>query len=278
MQRMSSIALLFLLGRASLSDAFTTPHHKICSSSDNRAETALFLAKKASKRKKTNKKPASSSGGFGSTAPTKSQNVGTSDDYAIFPALEPGVKETLVTSTGEEEPGELPNEIYQRLDQIYGFSQFNYEAQDDDDDDDSESLSFADMLSGSFEEEEEEEQSTEDAYQISQLPPFEKFHVLHVDPLVLLVDDFFTSEECDAYIDMPLNTKKDEMFMTGSMTVGKDDKSKAQRTSTTWFSQYKNVPGLMAKASRLLGVEGISQWEEPQTVRYVVVPLAHDRW
>jgi hypothetical protein len=26
---------------------------------------------------------------------------------------------------------------------------------------------------------------------------------------------------------------------------------------------------LMAKASRLVGLDGIDQWEEPQTVRYV---------
>ena len=57
----------------------------------------------------------------------------------------------------------------------------------------------------------------------------------------------------------------------GETTVKIDEESKAQRTSTTWFSHYKNVPALMAKASRLLGLEGIDRWEEPQTVRYASI-------
>ncbi|KAL3805261.1 hypothetical protein ACHAW5_003226 [Stephanodiscus triporus] len=43
------------------------------------------------------------------------------------------------------------------------------------------------------------------------------------------------------------------------------------RTSTTWFHHYAGVPELVAKASRLLGlddVDDIRRWEEPQTVRY----------
>lgn len=254
-----SLAILFLLGETSISEAFVSPKLQ-------KQVTALCLAKKASKQKKTAK--TSSGAGFGASATNKQPVVGSSDDYAIFPALEPGVKETLVAAPGDGIPGELPNEIYQRLDQIYGFSQFNYEAHDDGDSDDGASLSFEDLLSGSFEEEEDEQSPEEDVYQISQLPPFEKLSVLHVDPLVLLVEDFFTPEECDAYVEMPLNAKKDEVFKTGSLTVGKDEKSKAQRTSTTWFSHYKNVPALMAKASRLLGLDGIDRWEEPQTVRY----------
>ena len=58
------------------------------------------------------------------------------------------------------------------------------------------------------------------------------------------------------------------MLLGQSQTVGKDSRSKAQRTSTTWFHYYEGVPELMAKASRLLGLEGIGRWEEPQTVRY----------
>ena len=91
-----------------------------------------------------------------------------------------------------------------------------------------------------------------------------------MDPLVLAVDDFFTEEECDRYIGMSTQTGQADdkkPMQIRSRTVGKDAQAKAQRTSTTWFHHYSQVPELMAKASRLLGLDGISQWEEPQTVR-----------
>lgn len=59
-----------------------------------------------------------------------------------------------------------------------------------------------------------------------------------------------------------------DSFKTRSKTVGKDANAKSQRTSTTWFHHYRNVPELMVKASRLLGLDTIDRWEEPQTVRY----------
>jgi len=108
---------------------------------------------------------------------------------------------------------------------------------------------------------------------ISSLPPFSTFRVLHIDPMVLAIDDFFTPEECDRYVDKCISPKKgtetDGLPMkVKSKTVGKDKLAKAQRTSTTWFHHFKEVPELMAKASRLLGLDGIERWEEPQTVRY----------
>jgi len=107
---------------------------------------------------------------------------------------------------------------------------------------------------------------------LKNLPPSSKFRVLHVDPMVLAVDDFFTDEECDRYIELSTtaNTKSSDTApqRVRSKTVGKDELAKAQRTSTTWFHYFKVVPELMAKASRLLGLEGIERWEEPQTVRY----------
>ena len=33
-----------------------------------------------------------------------------------------------------------------------------------------------------------------------QNPPSSKIRVLHVDPMVLAVNDFFTDEECDRYV------------------------------------------------------------------------------
>jgi predicted 2-oxoglutarate/Fe(II)-dependent dioxygenase YbiX len=85
--------------------------------------------------------------------------------------------------------------------------------------------------------------------------------------MVLQIDDFFTDEECDRYVTMSLSDKK-QVMESRSPTVGKDANAKAQRTSTTWYHHYKGVPELMSKASRLLGLDGIDHWEEPQTVRY----------
>ena len=108
---------------------------------------------------------------------------------------------------------------------------------------------------------------------VSNLQPFKKFRVLHVDPMVLAVDDFFTPEECDNYVNLCKAPKKrtssnDMPMMSRSKTVGKDSLAKAQRTSTTWFHHFKSVPELVAKATRLLGLDTIDRWEEPQTVRY----------
>lgn len=105
------------------------------------------------------------------------------------------------------------------------------------------------------------------------LNPFSKVKVLHIDPLVITVEDFFTDEECDRYVNLCANPKKHTSnenmpMMLSSKTVGKDAISKSQRSSTTWFHHFKNVPELMAKASRLLGLDSIDRWEEPQTVRY----------
>jgi hypothetical protein len=196
------------------------PTEKCSSSSFVSSGVALF-AKKASKRKKTGGK-SSAGGGFGAATAQKKPSTGSSSDYAVFPALEQGVKETLVPSEDDADvaPGELPNEIYQRLDQIYGFPRFNYEAIDEEEQQqEEESFSFADMLSGSLPEEDDEtNDKKDDVLEISQLPPFDKFRVLHVDPLVLSVDDFFTPEECDAYVDMTTNPEKRDVYKTGSLT------------------------------------------------------------
>ena len=106
---------------------------------------------------------------------------------------------------------------------------------------------------------------------VSKIPAFDQFRILHIDPLIIAIDNFFTDEECDRYISMSEETTASTdggSVMTRSRTVGKDANAKAQRTSTTWFHPYKNVPELMAKCARLFGVENISQFEEPQTVRY----------
>lgn len=274
------------------------------------------------------------SGGFGKVSaaaaaaatpkPKSSEDkIAPNEDYAVFPALDPQVAETLITApmSLQEESGFLPAEIYDRLDQIYGFPNFNYETLAEYAGVEEEELSlgdllsatpssqtttattssskssssssssmsdldFADLLSAATGGKIEttlttttsvKEKAADSKIDITKLPPFEKLRVLHVDPLVLAIDDFFTEEECDRYVDMSLSssTKTDdgeapqlESFQTRSKTVGKDAAAKSQRTSTTWFHHYKNVPELMAKATRLVGLDTLQHWEEPQTVRY----------
>lgn len=246
----------------------------------------IRLHAKTAKKKKKKKTGASSPGGFGKVTVDEENET---DDYSVFPALEQDVAQTLVPSTPEtqKEPGELSAEIYDRLNQIYGFPNFNYETYDDKKPSEVANTEakmtdtdFANLLSSAITGEAMPTSSSDASLpnidsridSISELPPFTKMRVLHVDPLVIAVDDFFTEEECDRYVTMstaPSSGTNDSPFQTKSMTVGKDALAKSQRTSTTWFHHYKSVPELIAKASRLLGLPGIDQWEEPQTVRYV---------
>jgi len=297
----------------------------------------LHAKKKTKKKKSTN----ASGGGFGKVVKVKVEEKEPSKegkDFSVFPALESQVADTLVPSFPDliHEVGELPGEIYDRLDQIYGFPRFNYMPSEQSEETELNDVSFTDLLSATPKEEsklsdddfasllatattresesklsdddfaslfatatgESESKLSDDNFAslfatatgasvctssvtpahedstadtISKLGPFSKMRVLHIDPLVVAIDDFFTDDECDRYVAMstaPTNNKNDSPFQTNSMTVGKDALAKSQRTSTTWFHHYKSVPELMAKASRLLGLEGIDQWEEPQTVRY----------
>ena len=338
------------------------------------SQSLLYAKKTKSKKGKNGSGGGSSgvSGGFGKVAtppppaskskkqsqrpPSKSQARAArreQQDYSVFPKLEPQVAETLITSPPSlsEEADLLPLEIYDRLDQIYGFPNFNYEEkpttttaaantqQEGDEDQAGDPMSITDLLSASpttstlastaSSSSASSKMSDTDfadllavatggggggsdtrtssltstpskilstaspsptgasdtLNEISDLPPFDRFRVLHVDPLVLAIDDFFTEEECDKYVEMSLSPNKVDnghneadddnstnskvaALETKSKTVGKDAAAKSQRTSTTWFHHYERVPELMAKASRLIGLDGITHWEEPQTVRY----------
>lgn len=92
---------------------------------------------------------------------------------------------------------------------------------------------------------------------------------LHFDPLILTVDNFLTSEECDDYV-----SKASTIDGLRSPTVGKDEISKKQRTSTTWHHKYSSTSELLARTCSLLGLpvgpsgSGLKIFEEPQTVRY----------
>jgi len=292
----------------------------------------LFLAKK--KKKKKRAVVSSSGGGFAkAVAVAEKEDLKppvSDDDYITFPKLESRVQETLLPTppgmTEEiERTGSLPYEIYDRLEQIYGFPDFNHkfsrvekvgEKETDDEG------TFLDLLAappptvsssvgilasnttdskielsellatvtGGVETKaisilsnkdkssggkENATAESEMRNAISSLPPFENVQVLHLDPLILQVDDFFSEKECDRYVEMSLapvndhgNQKTVDSFQTRSKTVGTDSTAKSQRTSTTWFHYYKNVPELISKASRLVGLDSIDRWEEPQTVRY----------
>lgn len=199
----------------------------------------------------------------------------------------------------------LSEEIYDRLEAIHGLSQFNFGGEnsiyrtigvgdfpdpaaeqasggsslfDDllmtDSDDNGDSL---DNLFGSSTSSQANAPS-KSSYDLNMLPPFTKFRVLHTDPMVLAIDDFLSPSECDRYIQVSLDSENNQsnkkeganlspLLIGKSLTVGKDSRSQAQRTSTTWFHYYEGMPELMCKASRLLGLESIERWEEPQTVR-----------
>ena len=216
--------------------------------------------------------------------------------------------------------------MYDRLYGIYGFGNFNFGSGDDgaaptpgsyaDDDTPSSSSSssssslFDDILSGGTSEEEGGASSSGDSMpwpppssqsslpggcvDLGSIPPFRDFRVLHVDPMVLAINDFFTSEECDEYVRASVDSgggdvadgdgddrdgaTRRPVAIGQSRTVGKDQRSRAMRTSTTWFHHYAGAPELVAKACRLLGLDvvddgggdggDIRRWEEPQTVRY----------
>ena len=284
-----------------------------------------LLAKKSKGKRKTG--AAAAGGGFGKK-PAAADVIDVDDDYSAFPALEAGVKETLVPAPAELQTAssDLDAEIYDRLAQIYGFGSFNYAegegpADTAEEDEASEAaastqMSFDELLSGEsssspsssgfddlLEASKTSPSSSSSSSDLSaliaeatggssssttvaepkvdpsapvgpldlaKLPPFEHFRVLNVDPMVLAIDDFFTPEECDKYVQLAMKPDP-ELAPTveiQSKTVGKNARDRAQRTSTTWFNHFKSTPELMSKASRLLGLSGIDRWEEPQIVRY----------
>lgn len=103
---------------------------------------------------------------------------------------------------------------------------------------------------------------------------FPGIRLLHANPVVFEVEDFFTPKECDAYVSMSTEAQSGrrkggyQSMEIKSATINSKSQFQAQRTSTTWFHHYASAPELLAKASALLGVEDYRHWEEPQTVRY----------
>lgn len=85
--------------------------------------------------------------------------------------------------------------------------------------------------------------------------------VIHEDPLIIEVDNFFSESACDKYIQLA----QDEGAMYGSQTFSNGAGS--TRSSTTWYIPYGIVPEFLNNLSKLLG-KSIYTFEEPQVVRY----------
>ena len=286
------------------------------------------------------RKPAGGGGGGGfgraAAAPPSSSSSSSSDDaFSAFPALDPEVRRTLVPALAgtSETSGPLDGEILDRLGQIYGFRAFN--APPAAVAPSAPSPGLGDLLAtgggpggdgggpllaspSSLPEPLDLEALISSAsgggtpppapassppsppLDLEGLPPFESFRVLHRDPLILAVDDFFTPDECSSYVrragggggggggegdavgkreedddDDDLDDLDDDAedpfppaVEVRSRTVGRDRDAREQRTSTTWFHHYRSTPELVGKATRLLGTGDIGRWEEPQVVRY----------
>ena len=239
--------------------------------------SSLALHAKATKKSSIKSVP---SAGFGKGVAKSTSSSIAPSDTAAFPALHPDVAKTLLGFTGDNSlPQDLSSEMYQRIAGIYGFRSFNYlmEEAPPMSTGNSPIFSFADLLSSSTNGGDIDtiaSQAVDEQVPLSNLPAFDKFRVLHIDPLVIAIDEFFTSDECDSYVQKSskgsASTAKDAFrpMESQSKTVGKDALAAAQRTSTTWFHHYRTVPELMSKASRLMGLDDITRWEEPQTVRY----------
>jgi len=100
----------------------------------------------------------------------------------------------------------------------------------------------------------------------AQLPEFRTelpgLRVLHLDPLVLTFDDFFTEDMCDEYVAKALTGEASQL---ASPTFSQA--TAAARTSTTWFLRYAEAAELVGRACALTGA-ALQRWEEPQLVRY----------
>jgi hypothetical protein len=308
------LLLIPVLLQTTLSHAFIVIVNDVKSSPPS--PSLLSAAAASSKKKKRAAGGRSSSGGkaggFGNSA-----SGGGDDNIIVYPELDLNIVKTLIPyNTQNHQGGDdrgggggiLPVEMYDRLDEIYGFDKFNFGGTNSiyksigttttttDVNTRSASSLFDDILSSGGH---HSSPSSSSSFDLNTLPPFKQFRILHTDPMVLAIDDFFTMDECDKYVQLSIDseTLREEdvrqqqqhrtssvvddddddneknmifkpMILGQSRTIGTDSYSRAQRTSTTWFHHYGGVPELIAKASRLLGLESIHRWEEPQTVRY----------
>lgn len=85
--------------------------------------------------------------------------------------------------------------------------------------------------------------------------------VLHNDPLVLEIDSFFDDRLCDEYIARAV--ERGERYSSQTFAAN----TATQRTSTTWYLKYDQVPEFLLKANQLTN-KLIETYEEPQVVKY----------
>ena len=107
--------------------------------------------------------------------------------------------------------------------------------------------------------------------------PIMKLKLLHRSPPVLAIENFFTDEECNSVVDIALSAERNQQkFDRSSQEQGPVQVQSAtfsalaqsKRTSTSWFCYYSQVPTLLAKAQKVIGIPILEQMEEPQIVRY----------
>jgi len=92
-----------------------------------------------------------------------------------------------------------------------------------------------------------------------------RLRLAHVSPPVLIIDNFFTPEECAATESIATgNTGTSKVVEVQSKTF---ERAISKRTSTSWFAYYHAVPTLLAKTHFRLGIP-TEYMEEPQIVRY----------
>ena len=98
-----------------------------------------------------------------------------------------------------------------------------------------------------------------------------KLKLLHKSPPVLAIENFFTDAECEEYIKMTKAPEKSEDESSSPLKINSarfSSLAQSQRTSTTWYCHYRQVPTFLAKAKRLLNDLPLEQMEEAQVVRY----------
>jgi hypothetical protein len=84
---------------------------------------------------------------------------------------------------------------------------------------------------------------------------------LHNDPLVLEIVSFFDDRLCDEYIARAV--ERGERYSSQTFAAN----TATQRTSTTWYLKYDQVPEFLLKANQLTN-KLIETYEEPQVVKY----------
>lgn len=94
------------------------------------------------------------------------------------------------------------------------------------------------------------------------LDSFPSSRMLHADPPVFEIPNFFSQQDCADYIALAGHPTSLESQSAAYSNLSK-------RTSTTWYLPYKQVHDLLARAELLTGVQ-LEHFEEPQIVRYEI--------